>query len=185
MKKNYVQPFFFYISHSHVLHDKNQQENKNFSEHFAGQIASRTLKPYAICQTKRPVRYAIGGGPIDPVSGRMLINRSALPIEEPAIAAEVPAVMVKTRQTATEGAVSIATPPPPRQQGKPNTPSTDRTMSLPAPLQQEVNKCHEKSCHIIASNILRVRLHCRIAKIKQMSTNVVEGYEKIYEQRYG
>jgi hypothetical protein len=67
-----------------------------------------------ICQTKHPVRYAIGGGPIDLVSGRMLINRSALPMEEPAIAAEALAVMVKTRQTATEGAVSIATPPPPR-----------------------------------------------------------------------
>jgi hypothetical protein len=66
-----------------------------------------------ICQTKRPVCYAIGGGPIDPVSGRMLINRSALPMEEPAIAAEALAVMVKTCQMATEGAVSIATPPPP------------------------------------------------------------------------
>jgi hypothetical protein len=28
-------------------------------------------------------------------------------------------------------------------------------------------------------------LHCRIAKIKQISTNVVEGYGKFYEQRYG
>jgi hypothetical protein len=131
-----------------------------------------TCRNCVICQTKHSVRYAIGGCPIDPVSGRMLINRLALPMEEPAIAAEAPAVMVKTRQTATEGAVSIATPPPPCQQGKPNTPSTDRTMPLPATLQQEVNKCHEKSCRIIASNILCVRLHCRIAKIKQMSTNV-------------
>jgi hypothetical protein len=92
-------------------------------------------RDYVICQTKRLVRYTIGGGPIDPVSGRMWINRSALPMEEPAIAMEAPAVMVKTRQTATEGAVSIAAPPPPRQQGKPNTPSTDRIMPLPAPLQ--------------------------------------------------
>jgi hypothetical protein len=138
-----------------------------------------------ICQTKRPVRYAIGGGPFDPVSGRMWINRLALPMEEPAIAVEVPAVMVKTCQTATEGAVSIATPPPPHQQGKPNTPSTDRTMPLPAPLQQEVNKCHEKSCCIIASSILCVHLRHRIVKIKQMSTNIVEGYGKFYEQRYG
>jgi hypothetical protein len=76
-----------------------------------------------ICQTKRPVRYAIGGGPIDLVSGRMWINRLALPMEEPAIAAEVQAVMVKTRQTATEGAVSIATPPPLRQPTKEWPPS--------------------------------------------------------------
>jgi hypothetical protein len=71
-----------------------------------------TRRDCVICQTKRPVRYAIGGGPIDPVSGRIWINRLTLPMEEPAIAAEVPAVMVKTRQTATEGTVSIATPPP-------------------------------------------------------------------------
>jgi hypothetical protein len=58
-------------------------------------------------------------------------------------------------------------------------------MPLPAPLQQEVNKCHEKSCRIIASNILCVCLRCRIAKIKQMSTNVVKGYGKFYEQRLG
>ncbi len=60
-----------------------------------------TCHDCVICQTKRPVCYAIGGGPIDPVSGRMLINRLALPMEEPAIAAEAPAVMVKTRQMAT------------------------------------------------------------------------------------
>ncbi len=58
-------------------------------------------------------------------------------------------------------------------------------MPLPALLQREVNKCHEKSCRIIASNILCVRLHRRIAKIKQMYTNVVEGYGKFYEQSYG
>jgi hypothetical protein len=143
-----------------------------------------TRRDCVICQTKRLVCYAIGGGSIDPVKGRMWINRSALPMEKPAIAAKSPAVMVKTRQIATEGAVTIATPPPPRQQGKPNTPSTDTTKPLSALLQQEVNKCHEKTCRIIASNILCLCLHCRIAKIKQMSTNVVEGYGKFYEQRY-
>jgi hypothetical protein len=56
-------------------------------------------------------------------------------------------------------------------------------MPLPAPLQQEVNKCHETSRRIIASKILRVCLHQRIAKIKQMSTDV-EGYGKFYKQRY-
>jgi hypothetical protein len=50
--------------------------------------------------------------------------------------------------------------------------------------KQEANKCHEKSRHI-ASNILCIRLHRRIAKIKQMCTDVVEGYGKFYEQRYG
>jgi hypothetical protein len=59
------------------------------------------------------------------------------------------------------------------------------TMPLPAPLQREVNKYHEKSCRIIASNILCVCLRPRIAKIKRMSTDVVEGYGKFYEQRYG
>ncbi len=92
-----------------------------------------TRRDCVICQTKRP--DAIGGGPIDLVSGKMWINRSALPMEEPAIAAEAPTVMVKTHQMATEGAVSIATPPPLCRQGTPNTPSTDRTMPLPAPLQ--------------------------------------------------
>ena len=41
--------FFFQICCSRVLRDKNRQENKNLSEHFAGQIASRTLKPYPPC----------------------------------------------------------------------------------------------------------------------------------------
>jgi hypothetical protein len=58
-------------------------------------------------------------------------------------------------------------------------------MPLSFPLQQEVNKCHEKSCCIIASNILCVCLHRRIVKIKHMSTDVVEGYGNFYEQRYG
>jgi hypothetical protein len=40
--------FFFEISHSRVLRDKNWQENKILSEHLAGQIARRTLKPYAM-----------------------------------------------------------------------------------------------------------------------------------------
>ncbi len=57
-------------------------------------------------------------------------------------------------------------------------------MPLPALLQREVNKCHEKSHRIIASNILCVCLHHRIVKIKQMSTGIVEGYGKFYEQRY-
>jgi hypothetical protein len=83
-------------------------------------------------------------------------------------------IMVKTRRMATDGAVSIATPPPLRRQEKPNTPSTDWTMPLPAPLQREVNKCHEKSPRFIASNILCVCLCRPIAKIKQMSTYVVE-----------
>jgi hypothetical protein len=39
--------FFLLISRSCVLRDKNWQENKKISEHFAGQFASRTLKPYA------------------------------------------------------------------------------------------------------------------------------------------
>jgi hypothetical protein len=82
-----------------------------------------------------------------------------------------------TPSTDVKGEVTIATPPPPLQQGKPNTASTDTT-------KQEVNKCHEKSCHI-ASNILHICLRRRIAKIKQMSTNVVEGYGKFYEQRHG
>jgi hypothetical protein len=37
----------FFISHSCILRDKNWQENKKISEHFAGQFANRTLKLYA------------------------------------------------------------------------------------------------------------------------------------------
>ncbi len=90
-----------------------EQNKKKSIKQYNVLYVIRNLFFRGICQTKHPVRYAIGGSPIDPVSDRMLINRLALPMEEPAIAAEAPAVMVKTRQTATEGAVSITTPPPP------------------------------------------------------------------------
>jgi hypothetical protein len=72
-----------------------------------------------------------------------------------------------TPLTDVKGEVTIATPPPPLRQGQQSTPSTDAA-------KQEGNKCHEKSRHI-ASNILRLCLRCRIAKIKQMCTDVVEG----------
>jgi hypothetical protein len=56
-----VQPFFL-ISHSCVLRDKNWQENKKISEHFAGQFASRALKPYALAlSVLQPVRRLEGG----------------------------------------------------------------------------------------------------------------------------
>jgi hypothetical protein len=45
--KTDIQPIFLKISRSCVLRDKNWQENKKNSEHFAGRFASRTLKPYA------------------------------------------------------------------------------------------------------------------------------------------
>jgi hypothetical protein len=82
-----------------------------------------------------------------------------------------------TPSTDAKGEVTIATPPPLLQQGQQSTPSTDAA-------KQEANKCHEKSCHI-ASNILCICLRHHIAKIKQMCTDVVEGYGKFYEQRYG
>jgi hypothetical protein len=47
-QKLMVNHIFFFNSRSCFLHDKNWQENKKISEHFAGQFASRTLKPYAI-----------------------------------------------------------------------------------------------------------------------------------------
>jgi hypothetical protein len=79
--------------------------------------------------------------------------------------------------TDAKGEVTIATPPPLLQQGQRSTAST-------VAAKQEANKCHEKSHHI-TSNILCIRLRRHIAKIKQMCTNVVEGYGKFYEQRYG
>ena len=82
-----------------------------------------------------------------------------------------------TPSTDAQGEVTIATPPPPLREGQQSTASTDAA-------KQEANKCHEKSRHI-ASNILHICLRRRIAKIKQMCTNVVEGYGKFYEQRYG
>ncbi len=39
--------FFLKNSRSCVLRDKNWQENKKISEHYAGQFVSRTLKLYA------------------------------------------------------------------------------------------------------------------------------------------
>jgi hypothetical protein len=82
-----------------------------------------------------------------------------------------------TPLTDAKGELTIATHPPPLQQGQRSTASTDAA-------KQEANKCHEKSHHI-ASNILCICLRCRIAKIKQMCTNVVEGYGTFYKQRYG
>jgi hypothetical protein len=82
-----------------------------------------------------------------------------------------------TPSTDAKGELTIATPPPPLRQGQQSTASTDVA-------KQEANKCHEKSHHI-ASNILCICLHRRIAKIKQMFTDMVERYGKIYEQRYG
>jgi hypothetical protein len=82
-----------------------------------------------------------------------------------------------TPSTDAKGEVTIATPLPPLRQGQQSTPSTDAA-------KREANKCHEKSRHI-ASNILCICLHRHNAKIKQMCTNVVEGYGKFYEQRYG
>jgi hypothetical protein len=82
-----------------------------------------------------------------------------------------------TPSTDAKGELIIATPPPPLQQGQQSTTSTDAA-------KQEANKCHEKSHHI-ASNILCICLRCRIAKIKQMCTDVVERYGKFYGQRYG
>ena len=70
-----------------------------------------------------------------------------------------------TPSTDAKGESTIAAPPPPLRQGQQSTASTDAA-------KREANKCHEKSCHI-ASSILCIRLHCRIAKIKQMCTNVV------------
>ena len=78
-----------------------------------------------------------------------------------------------TPLTDAKGELTIATPPPPLRQGQQTTPSTDAA-------KQEANKCHEKSRHI-ASNILCIHLRCRIAKINQMCTDVVEGYGKFYE----
>jgi hypothetical protein len=82
-----------------------------------------------------------------------------------------------TPSTDAKGEVTIATPPLPLRQEQQSTPLTDAA-------KQEANKCHEKSRHI-ASNILRIHLCCHIAKIKHVCTNVVEGYGKMYEQRYG
>ncbi len=79
--------------------------------------------------------------------------------------------------TDAKGELTIATPPPPLQQGQWSTAPTDAA-------KQEANKCHEKSHHI-ASKILLICLPCCIAKIKQMCTNVVDGNGKFYEQRYG
>jgi hypothetical protein len=82
-----------------------------------------------------------------------------------------------TPSTDAKGELTIATPPPLLQQGQQSTALTDAA-------KQEANKCHEKSRHIV-SNILCICLCCRIAKIKQMCTDIVEGYGKFYEQRYG
>jgi hypothetical protein len=82
-----------------------------------------------------------------------------------------------TPSTDAKGELTIATPPLPLQQGQQSTASTDAA-------KREANKCHEKSRHI-TSNILHICLRRRIVKIKQMCTNMVEGYGKFYEQRYG
>jgi hypothetical protein len=89
--------------------------------------------------------------------------------------------MMKTRWMPNDGAISVTTQP--RQgEGKSNTPLTYAKGEVTIATPPMVKTCRITndgaiSGHI-ASNILRICLRCHIAKIKQMCTNVVEGYRK-------
>ena len=58
---------------------------------------------------------------------------------------------------------------------------------LPSPMQREHNESRAtKSCQILnISDVTRIRLHRRIQKIYEMSTDVVEGYRTFYFNKHG
>jgi len=61
-------------------------------------------------------------------------------------------------------------------------PHSAATARLPSPMQREHDKDREtKSCQIVnISDITHIRLHCRIQKIYDMLTHVIEGYGTFY-----
>jgi hypothetical protein len=66
-------------------------------------------------------------------------------------------------------------------------PHSAATASLPPPMQREHDNYREtKSCWVVnISDITRIRLRCRIKKIYDMSTSVVEGYGTFYYNKHG
>ena len=68
---------------------------------------------------------------------------------------------------------------------KTTTPSTDETKRPSLPRQQEECKEREKFHRRIQNQILRLRLRRRVDKIWKLSADVVEGYGKYYQNKYG
>jgi hypothetical protein len=66
-------------------------------------------------------------------------------------------------------------------------PHSAATAPLPSPMQGERDNYREtKSCRIVnISDITCIRLRCRIKKIYDMSTSVVEGYGTFFYNKHG
>ena len=77
------------------------------------------------------------------------------------------------------------TPSPSKTTTKTTTPPTDGTKRPSLPRQQEECKEREKFHRKIQNQILRLRLRRRLEKIRQLSADVVEGYGKYYQNKYG
>ena len=66
-------------------------------------------------------------------------------------------------------------------------PHSAATVRLPSPLQREHDKDHETKSRPIVniSDITLIRLRCRIQKIYDMLTHVIEGYGTFYYNKHG
>jgi hypothetical protein len=101
--------------------------------------------------------------------------------------------MVTTRPMAA--LTDSTTPPSAKRIDCPNNtksfdtvvPHSAATAPLPSPMQREHDNYREtKSCRIVnISDITRICLRCRIKKICDMSTSVVEGYGTFYYNKHG
>ena len=65
------------------------------------------------------------------------------------------------------------------------TPPTDSTKQPSIPRQREECKERFRYHRRIENQILRLRLRRRLEKIRQLSADVVEGYGKYYQNKYG
>ena len=87
------------------------------------------------------------------------------------------------------------TPPPPNRDERPLIAKflfpvpleSGATAPLASPMQREHDKSREtKSCRIVnISDFTCIRLHRRIQKMYEMSTDVVEGYGSFYSDKNG
>jgi hypothetical protein len=66
-------------------------------------------------------------------------------------------------------------------------PHSAATVPLLPPMQREHDNCCETKPQqiVIISDITHIRLHCRIKKINDMSTSVVDGYGTYYYNKHG
>ena len=104
-----------------------------------------------ICKTRvPPLWYENLGGPINPIVGRKWWAKDA-------------------------DSMDPKTPPRQRkEEGKSNTPSTETIKQLPLPRRHQLAKLDEK----YYNDLCCMHLRCHIGKIKELQTDMIEGYGK-------